>query len=46
MYISINMSHIWIPRLLSGKESACQVGDANSIPGLGKSPGEINGNLL
>ena len=29
---------------LSGKESAYQVGDAGSIPGLGRSPGEGNGN--
>ena len=29
-----------------GKESACNVGDLGSIPGLGRSPGEGNGNLL
>ena len=29
-----------------GKESACNVGDLGSIPGLGKSPGEGNGNPL
>ena len=29
-----------------GKESACSVGDLGSIPGLGKSPGERNGNPL
>ena len=29
-----------------GKESACNVGDPGSIPGLGRSPGEWNGNLL
>ena len=27
-----------------GKESACNVGDMGSIPGLGRSPGEGNGN--
>ena len=27
------------------KESACNVGDLGSIPGLGKSRGEGNGNL-
>ena len=27
----------------AGKESACNVGDLGSIPGLGKSPGEGNG---
>ena len=29
-----------------GKESTCKAGDPGSIPGLGKSPGEINDNLL
>ena len=29
-----------------GKESACSVGDLGLIPGLGKSPGERNGNPL
>ena len=28
------------------KESACNVGDPGLIPGLGRSPGEENGNLL
>ena len=28
------------------KESSCNVGDLGSIPGLGRSPGEGNGNLL
>ena len=27
----------------AGKESACHVGDLDSIPGLGRSPGEGNG---
>ena len=27
-----------------GKESACSAGDTDSIPGLGRSPGEGNGN--
>ena len=27
-----------------GKASACNVGDPGSIPGLGRSPGEGNGN--
>ena len=26
-----------------GKESACNAGDPGSIPGLGRSPGEVNG---
>ena len=29
-----------------GKESACNVGDPGSIPALGRSPGEENGNPL
>ena len=29
-----------------GKESASNVGDLDLIPGLGRSPGEGNGNLL
>ena len=29
-----------------GKESACNVEDLSSIPGLGRSPGEENGNPL
>ena len=29
-----------------GKESACNVGDPGSIPGLGRSPGEGSGNPL
>ena len=30
----------------AGKESACNAGDPTSIPGLGRSPGEGNGNPL
>ena len=29
-----------------GKESACNVGDLDSVPGLGRSPGEGNGYSL
>ena len=29
-----------------GEEAACDVGDPDLIPGLGKSPGEGNGNPL
>ena len=29
-----------------GKESTCSAGDLGSIPGSGKSPREVNGNLL
>ena len=34
------------PSDIEGKESACNVGDPGSIPGLGRSPGEGNGNPL
>ena len=30
----------------NGKESACNAGDLGSIPGLGRYPGEGNGNPL
>ena len=36
----------WLPRWLGGEESACQAGDAGSIPGSGKSLGEGNGYSL
>ena len=35
-----------LPRWLSGKESACSAGDTGLISGLGRSPGEANGNPL
>ena len=31
---------------LDGKASACSAGDLDSIPGLGRAPGEGNGNPL
>ena len=34
------------PGASDGKESACNAGDQSSIPGLGRSPGEGNGNPL
>ena len=33
------------PGSSAGKESACNTGDPSLIPGLGRSPGEGNGNL-
>ena len=36
----------WASRWCSGKESTCQAGDACLVPGLGRSPGIGNGNLL
>ena len=35
-----------IPCGSAGKESACNVRDLGLIPGLGRSPGEGNGNSL
>ena len=35
-----------VPWWLCRKESNCNVGDMGSTPGLGRSPGEENGNLL
>ena len=34
------------PGVSEGKASTCNVGDLGSIPGLGRSPGEGNGNPL
>ena len=34
------------PHSSVSKESACNAGDLGSIPGLGRSPGEGNGNPL
>ena len=35
-----------LPSGSAGKESACNAGDIGLIPGLGRSPGEENGNPL
>ena len=35
-----------LPGGSDGKASACNAGDPGSIPGLGRSPGEGNGNPL
>ena len=40
------LSDVSFPGGSDGKVSACNVGDPGSIPGLGRSPGEGNGNLL
>ena len=40
-------SYFWpVPGGSGGKASACNAGDLGSIPGLGRSPGEGNDNLL
>ena len=35
-----------VPGGSDGKESACNAGDLGSIPGLGRSPGDGNGDPL
>ena len=42
-----DFSHMWdFPGGSDSKESACNVGDSGSIPGVGRSPGEGNCNPL
>ena len=45
---SLVVSQDWegLPGGADGKESACNEGDPGLIPGLGRSPGEGNGNPL
>ena len=38
--------HVKFPDSSVGQESTCNAGDVSLIPGLGRSPGEGNGNLL
>jgi len=40
------ISTVTFPDDSLGKESTCIAGDASSIPGSGRSPGEGNGNPL
>ena len=42
---SLTLMYLMI-RASTGKESACKAGDMGSISGLGRSPGEGNGNPL
>ena len=47
VFLLFNMlSRLLIPGGSDGKASAYDVGDPGSIPGLGRSPGEGNGNPL
>ena len=42
-----SVDSVWgFPGSSDGKESACNAGDPGSIPGLERSPGERNGNLV
>ena len=42
-FIQISRSYRIFPGSSAGKESACNMGDLGSIPGLGRSPGVGNG---
>ena len=55
--LPVHDQHLWFMVLVNintwtffggsdGKESACNAGDLGLIPGLGRSPGEVNGNSL
>ena len=46
IWISLIIREMCFPDGSVGKESACTVGNPGSIPGLGRSPGEGNGNPL
>ena len=47
LYVSKHMCmHMGFPCSSVSKESACSAGDPGSIPGLGRCPGEGNGNPL
>ena len=41
--LDVCFTFLGLPGGSDGKESACNVGDLGSIPGLGRSPGEGNG---
>ena len=42
----LDIGHRGLPCSSNGKESACNSGDPDLIPGLGRSSGERNGNPL
>ena len=50
LFSSLSFSHhhfeLLLPGGSDGKASACSAGDLGSIPGLGRSPGEVNGSPL
>ena len=45
-FIRFSKSHVGLPWEPDGEESTCNAGDMSSIPGLGRSPREGNGNPL
>ena len=47
MIFNSHLKPIWgFSDYSDGKESTCNAGDAGSVPGLGRSPGEGNSNPL
>ena len=46
IFEATEMLELAFPCSSNGKESACEAGDQGSIPGLGSSSGEGNGNPL
>ena len=44
--LDTTLQNMDLPWSSDGKESACNAGYLGSIPGLGRSPGEGNGNSL
>ena len=44
--MNIFIKQKWLPWWLRGKETTCNVGDTSLVSGLGRSPGEGNGNPL
>ena len=42
-YLGRSLHTLGLPLRLSCKGSACSAGDLSSIPGLGRSPGEVKG---
>ena len=46
LFMFIYTHYLGFPGGSDDKVSACNVGDPGSIPGLGRSPGEGNGNPL
>ena len=45
-YMCVYISYQGLPGGSVGKESTCNAGDLGLIPGLGRYPGEVNGNPL
>ena len=45
-YVQVFIVYRGFPDSSAGKESTCNAGDLSSIPGLGRAPGEGNGDTL